>query len=932
MRIKSETGFVGGGLLGVLGFSLVSLTIAMGNYKLNTRSINSTNIETVAYAEKALGKTLKNILENEEYCKKYLTGGKISVLDENENNGNFKNEDSIKIIGMKTLNPQTDAPRILSPQSQYKKKIFYVYYTKPALGNKQKRSGNCTNNDKRGCYHVSCEINYTCHGRDAQDCIDDINKVATCSIAPDKCSFPGDSDYKTKPCDENKIKIGITPCETIPANIFDDLPKPLEPPTPSIQSIEAFTGFKTSESRIEPDTTEVSKTCPEGQYPVRKKINGEIVVQCQIMCTGGSTITDTTPPRCVCPYNEDNPNDPNNKPVYKQGACHTCPVGATWNQSLKECICNIAGIDGQEWDRVHNTCNCPNRAPYLYTYAPDKKVCIACPTNYLSSTWQVNKCKCNNPTNKWVFDYNSVSKEVRTNKCDCPTGFYWFAGLCKACIGGTWDGGTCQCPETLWWNYGTGRCECPQNYNWYIKDNIGKCISCEISSSVWDTDRCRCRNSAFKWFPDTNECKCPEDKPLYHNTICKECPPGMNEGECSPCPSGQYQYEGQCINCPIRATWDHTQQVCNCPGETEWDYDRAGNRNRCKCPENKPLFHGGRCTTCGVNSQWNATTRVCECREGKIWARTTNTCIVCPENKPHWYSEQCNRCLEGQYDYDNRCHKCPSGQYFRPGENRCAHCSSYATTFEYTDDGNNRCTCQNTALPQLSVHTIGRGINSSRQAFCAACPDDAPWDESTNRCDCGRDDRGFLRGMISEVKDGRLTLITCICPRVIPTRNNPTMQRFQSKFSRTLKKCIWCPQDATWNKTTGRCDCPAGKNWWYTLDISSRQIGSQCIWCPQDATWNETTRRCDCPTGTSWLYSDDSSGQQTGSRCICSPVEFQDGQTFQRNYSYTLNKCVWCPEDATWNETTGLCDCPAGKRWWYNINSDGVQNGSNCID
>ena len=79
MKIK-KSGFVGGGLLGALGFSFFSLTIAMGAYKLNTMAINSNNVANVGYSEKALGKTLNNILSNQKHCANYLTGGGISVL------------------------------------------------------------------------------------------------------------------------------------------------------------------------------------------------------------------------------------------------------------------------------------------------------------------------------------------------------------------------------------------------------------------------------------------------------------------------------------------------------------------------------------------------------------------------------------------------------------------------------------------------------------------------------------------------------------------------------------------------------------------------------------------------------------------------------------------------------------------------------------
>ncbi len=252
-------------------------------------------------------------------------------------------------------------------------------------------------------------------------------------------------------------------------------------------------------------------------------------------------------------------------------------------------------------------------------------------------------------------------------------------------------------------------------------------------------------------------------------------------------------------------------------------------------------------------------------------------------------SRECNRCPEGQHYYDNKCHRCPRGQYFSNRYLECVHCSSRDVTFEYTDNGNHRCVCNNPAFP--SFHAIFNRNTRSREGYCGACPAGVPWDGS--KCPCDIPGEQQIQGGIMQVfvKNERLT-IKCLCGSV----------RFQGgqlrhrKLSHTLNKCIWCPQDATWNETTGRCDCPAGKRWWYTIDSDSGiQDGSQCI----DA---------------------------------CGPIQFPGGQTFQRNYSHTLNKCIWCPQDATWNETTGRCDCPAEKKWWYFINSEGTQNGSKCID
>ena len=294
--------------------------------------------------------------------------------------------------------------------------------------------------DKRGCYHVSCEINFECLKNDPEpgkNCItdeDQSNIITSC--VPNNC-FPRESDSKISSCDEDKIKIGITPCETIPANIFDKL-KYINPP--STETFKAFSGFKTSESRIEPDTTEVSKTCPAGQYPVRKT---DGTVECQIMCTGGSTLNNG---RCVCPYNENDPNDPTNKPVYKQGACHACP-------------------DNSTWDTDSQVCECPSNKP-IYSQG----ACRACKTG---QEWNPDSQSCECPDNKILLGDRCVDctsegdaiKITNTNQCECSQGA--FMGSARAT-----------------WNSETNECECNDNFYPYLYKQYNKwgCYHCPIRS------------------------------------------------------------------------------------------------------------------------------------------------------------------------------------------------------------------------------------------------------------------------------------------------------------------------------------------------------------------------------------------------------------------------------------------------------------------
>ena len=794
MKIK-KSGFVGGGLLGALGFSFFSLTIAMGAYKLNTMAINSNNVANVGYSEKALGKTLNNILSNQKHCANYLTGGGISVLKK----GFFKNEGFIDIVDIE-----------VKPLGERTKKI-YVYYTKPALGAYQIRQGKDDNNrpykcepddengnkgDKRGCYHVSCEINFECLKNDPEpgkNCItdeDQSNIITSC--VPNNC-FPRESDSKISSCDEDKIKIGITPCETIPANIFDKL-KYINPP--STETFKAFSGFKTSESRIEPDTTEVSKTCPAGQYPVRKT---DGTVECQIMCTGGSTLNNG---RCVCPYNENDPNDPTNKPVYKQGACHACPDNSTWDTDSQVCECPSnkpiysqgacrACKTGQEWNPDSQSCECPDNKILLGDRCVDctsegdaikitnTNQCECSQGAFMGSaraTWnsETNECECND--NFYPYLYKQYNK---WGCYHCPIRSHFFSGVCKTCppnVG--WNGSSCSCPTTTHYDYGTGECVCPYGTHFY---NNRRCIRCP-DGATWNRsyDRCDCSGGRTWEYEEDNksECKCPAEKPNFYIRI----------NQCVKCPSGG-PWNGSRCACSGYRNWYWITTKCNCPAGSTWNGSRCNCRGgkvlrrliphdshshwKCVCPNNKPYYNTSRhrCEQCPTGSTWNGSG--CDCSGGKVWLWATNTCS-CPNNRPHDYAGRCNKCPQNQHEYAGGCHRCPSGQHEYGGG--CHRCPSGQHLYS-----GNCITCPSGSSWSHNKCVCSHGRNWNTTANRCDCPDGRQWIANLNRCGC------------------------------------PSGQHLYSN------RCITCPSGSNWNGS--RCDCTSGK------------------------IWNTTANRCDCPSG-----------------------------------------------------------------------------------
>ena len=797
-------------------------------------ALNTANVQSTEFSEGVLKETVKKVLSKQDVCEYYLTKTtditdlKIKPEEINSNpilkSGSFNNENFINVVNMDiSAHPDSD-PETQTPIGEERKKIFYLHYSKPALGANQTR-GECKNKqgntDLRGCYYLSCEINYKCSTSD--DCSDNKSDVTSCYV--DKCLILDKTQMSAPDCGQDQVLKGTqsTDCVPIPGVVF----KPDNLPTTKIYQEEgkdvlyhtALAGFSRNPDteEIQPKIVKLSRQCPAGQYPVRKIISGEIAIECQIMCTGGSTLnTNTNPPRCECP---------DNKPKYKNGLCQKCPAGFDWDRNLSDCKCSNDKVllDGECWPctggstkRVNsNRCTCERLGVWAYNKNKiDKQEC---------------KCVDHRGLPRWErYFYNKAG--YGWNCYRCRETEHFFSGLCITCQGGaTWNGSNCVCSGGRHY-VNMSSCQCPAGTNQHYYNN-DRCITCP-QGAHWENDRCVCTGSKATWNGTENRCDCPNDNPHYYlkdSAVwnCWPCPIGQHHysGGCHPCPRHFHRYGGRCIQCPPGSSWQTNK--CICSGGRTWDYI-AGSKNECKCTGNK-IFHNGQCKSCPSGSTPDTANNRCNCGSGKVWKSATNTCS-CPTNRPHDYAGRCNKCPQNQVEsrghccpsgtpnwYYGICIRCPSGSQW--SHNRCV-CTGQKNRWSYVANQTNMCDCPS------GQHEYDNG--------CHRCPQNQhEYDNGCHRCPRGQ--HLYAGNCIKCPSGSSWQTNRCVC-----TGSN---SRWNPQSNKCINIIITCNDNAQWDGS--QCICQdsskryyrnrcrpkrcSGANWWMNSNGDCCRAGHFCL-------------------------------------------------------------------------------------------------------
>ena len=621
MKIKTKTGFVGGGLLSVLGLSFFGLSISMGVLKLNTNALKTENVQNTEFSEEVLKRTVQNLL-SQSYCR-----------------NNLKPEDDlddIETIGVENgpVVIQTGEPfkdgliqivsMSLKPLSTDERK-FYLYYSKPGLEANQTRNGQeCKSTDLSGCYYLSCRISYPCPG----GVCNSNNDLSRCEVIGE-CVLGEQQERKS--CAQDQILRGTLPdvCVSLPSKGLKDISNTNQ------NSIMGITGFSDSDNNgvIEATQKNIVIPCPPGKYSVMKE-DGSTV--CQILCTGGSTL-DTETNLCECPAGE----------LFSAGRCQSnCAGGSILNTETNLCECP----PGQNRFYYNEQCNyCPSLAPYLWTQYMQ---CNKCPPErpYLVGT----TCKpC--PNDRPHFRYEQRYCQTCHRCYRCPRGQHYYGGRCN------------KCPSNKPYLVGTTCKRCPSNKPYLVGTTCKRCAS---GQPHWYNSTCNycpqtCRGS---WVYSFNY---PQRRVFESSCQWHYC-----NGHCRRCPCENY-YAGRCNKCPkSRPAWGGNS-CYPCRG----GYYNQVAYNNCACNNSDHFWSGteNRCKPCigTVTSRWGCEQYICNSpykakKQGSKW-----TC--CPKNGPCCKSG--NTFRNGRC-YDSRGYSCQEGYFVsndlrsccRLGENWFANC------------------------------------------------------------------------------------------------------------------------------------------------------------------------------------------------------------------------------------------------------------------
>ncbi len=624
MRIKGNKGFTGGGLIGTLAFTLGSLVITIGSLKHSTQSINIAKVKSTNFSEKVLTQTITNILS--QNCWENLQPSKLPVTKIKSNGVEINmdkpfNEGNIHIVDM-----------ALTGTEDHRK--FYVYYSKPLLAGEQKtRKGKeCkASGDKKGCYYITCNITYNINSCTTENC----NVFDT-----------------TKPpiyCPQNTMYLTSTnSCTPIPTSFFQTVNLDMSP-----QHVHTLSGFlKDDNEEIIPDNIILTKACNiPGQYPVRQE---DGTVECQILCTGGSTY-NTENKQCEC--------KDRNKPVFIKGKCQAvCPVNQ--EKIENQCVC----LAGYNKNADGNCISCDTSRTGL-RFDPISKRCKCPPNKYNSrgicckSGWRNSNGICCN-----INDYNSNGiccswdpRRYNSNGICCWQSWHNSQGLC--CRDG-YHNSNGKCCKNGWHN-SQGLC-CPTGES-AIRSQHGSLGCCPLGGRRSSSGHC-----------------CPPENLLSNGYCCtyrsdntrgpqaSRCPPGIapkwwmrdRKAYCEihytptdgwtcldgPCPYGHHQSNGICC----RNGYHNSNRKCCRNG--------YHNSNGKCCSHGRYNSNG----ICCPNNYHNSNGRCCP--KGKHYANG----ICCRDG---YHNSQGLCCQNGWHNSNGKC--CPINTHYQRSVNKCCPDGEY---------------------------------------------------------------------------------------------------------------------------------------------------------------------------------------------------------------------------------------------------------------
>ena len=238
------------------------------------------------------------------------------------------------------------------------KQTFYLYYRyiSTSLGDKQTRNNQtCTKTDLKGCYHLSCEMDYECVDGDCNDTSDEVKdpcRSLNCSVS--------ETGLENKVCTGNKVLVSFT------GNEEDCLGCPVG---------QILIGIKTINGVKKPECLQINP-CVQGEVAVSTELktgeNTEYKVKCQtVVCDNGKTLKVDAHGNLACKTICHGGQIP--KPPPNEDECH-CPSDSMKITGTGNCVCkddrvkneNTGNCECRPGETVDSAglCRCPGNAFY----------------------------------------------------------------------------------------------------------------------------------------------------------------------------------------------------------------------------------------------------------------------------------------------------------------------------------------------------------------------------------------------------------------------------------------------------------------------------------------------------------------------------------------------------------------------------------------
>ena len=544
------------GIAEVLVVSGIGIIIGMGSLKSLEITVQVANQVKTELEEQALSAEIKNFFSDEAHCIATLKPARLAEDDRALQKGILLNSagTALKTIGnFKPSFISIERVELLHEGSDksYSKRTLAVLYKKLYVGGQNTLGGKaCSVQDKSGCYHQTCILDYKCSNDECSGGGADENSRDKC--IPLTChSGKGLRGVSCEDEDEDEGSYYLT-------GFIADGKADCQLLSGGCKTGKVISGFwKAGETKPDGKSTgdpkcspvvifsAASTMCPEGQ--VLREIGSGGTLVCtgvcgakqrwdgtQCVCAGGSQATAPPNRRCECP---------STRPNWNNNQCESCPSGETWSSSCDKCKPNSCG-SGYSWNNSSCSCECTRSCTAGYTLNSSSCTCEnRCIAGYSWSS-SCNKCK-----------PNSCGSRIWRN-CRCES-------TCNRSCGSGYTLNRSRC-----------RCECTR--------------SCPDHQQLNSSCRCvnKCPNSNPKsssvWLSSCNNCKL-------------NCSPGFSWRNCgcrSDCPSGQYwsppgSSSGRCCN----KYW-HLSVASYTVNGIRYSYRKC-------CRAGEYVAHGSRCCKSG---------------------------------------------------------------------------------------------------------------------------------------------------------------------------------------------------------------------------------------------------------------------------------------------------------------------------------------------